>query len=680
MGRTKLSLLFLFVLVTTSLFAQQYDVLIRNGRVVDGSGNPWTYADVGVVGDRVAFVGHAGPGVTAKRTIDATGLIVAPGFIDMLGQSEFNLLVDKQAVSKLTQGVTTEITGEGESIAPTNDALNAEHADVLQHYKVTADWRSLEEYFQRLAKQGSGINLGTYVGAAQVRRLVIGSADRPPTPAELKDMEIAVDDAMSEGAMGVSSALIYAPGSYAKTEELIALAKVAAAKGGVYASHIRNEGDSESDALNEAFRIGREAHIPVQIFHLKASGKQNWGKMPQVIEAIEQARASGIDVTANQYPYTASATSLGALIPPKYHEGGTDAFVTRLKEPAIRTQIRKELEGTSGSFENMWRGTGGPSGVMVVSVLNPEFRKFEGKTVAQIAQMENKDPLDAALDLVVADRDNVGAVYFSMSEDDVKLAMRQPWVSVGTDYGEVSPTGPLSESKSHPRAYGSFARILGKYVREEHNLRLEDAIRKFTSLPAQQVKLENRGLLRPGYFADITIFDPAKVKDVATFDDPNRTSVGFEYVFVNGVLALEHDKVTGQMGGRPLRGPGYGMRDHVPEGQAPHGKVQGAVTDDSGYPLPRTKVTVSDAQGNVIDTATSKKDGRYEFALEQSCSKCALIAERMGFGSQSRSGINYNGSNSRWFSFAFSFQPRNASNCESSGCASETNSPDNASN
>ena len=308
MAQIKLALLVLCALFTAPLLAQQYDVLIRNGRVVDGSGNPWTYADVGIIGDRVAFVGHAGAGVTAKRTIDATGLIVAPGFIDLLGQSEFNLLVDKQAVSKLTQGVTTEITGEGESIAPTNDALNAEHADVLEHYHVNADWRSLEEYFQRLTKQGSGINLGTYVGAAQVRRLVIGTSDREPTPAELKDMEIAVDDAMSDGAMGVSSALIYAPGSYAKTEELIALAKAAAAKGGVYASHIRNEGDSEIDALNEAFRIGREANIPVQIFHLKVSGKQNWGRMPQVVDAIEQARASGIDVTANQYPYIASAT------------------------------------------------------------------------------------------------------------------------------------------------------------------------------------------------------------------------------------------------------------------------------------------------------------------------------------------------------------------------------------
>ena len=651
MARISLSWLFLLLLSASGASAQQYDVLIRNGRVIDGAGNPWTYADVGIVADRIAFIGHAAPTVTARRTIDATGLVVAPGFIDMLGQSEFNLLVDKQAVSKLTQGVTTEITGEGDSIAPTNDALNAETADVYQHFKITPDWRSLEEYFQRLAKQGSGINLGTYVGAAQVRRLVIGTADRAPTPAELKDMEIAVDDAMSDGAMGVSSALIYAPGSYAKTDELIALAKVAAAKGGVYASHIRNEGDSEFDALNEAFRVGREANIPVQIFHLKVSGQQNWGKMPQVIAAIDQARASGIDVTANQYPYIASATSLGAIVPPKYHEGGADAFVARLKDPTTRAQIRQDLEGTSGSFENMWRGTGGPTGVMVVSVLNPQYRKFEGKTIAQIAQMENKDPLDVALDLVAADRDNVGAVYFSMSEPDVKLAMQQPWVSVGTDYGEVSPTGPLGESKSHPRAYGSFARILGKYVRDEHVISMEDAIRKFSSLPAQQVKLENRGLLRPGYFADVTIFNPATVKDIATFEDPNRTSTGFEYVFVNGVLALEHDNVTGQMGGRPLRGPGYSMRDYFPDGLSPRGKLQGMVTDEGGYPVPRSTVTLTDASGKVLGTANIKKDGRYEIVLEQPCHACSLKVERAGFAPQTRAAINYNGSNSLWFGF-----------------------------
>ena len=652
MLRNRAFLFLFFFACTTSLFAQQYDVLIRNGRVVDGSGNPWIHADVGIIGDRIAFVGKADPNVTAKRTIDATGLIVAPGFIDMLGQSEVNLLIDKQAVSKLTQGITTEITGEGDSVAPTNEKLDQEHADYFQHFHLTPDWESLEEYFQRLTKQGSGINLATYVGAAQVRHMVIGTTDRAPRADELKQMEIMVDDAMSDGAMGVSTALIYSPGSYAKTDELIALAKVAAKKGGIYASHIRNEGDAEMDALNEAFRIGREANIPVEIFHLKVAGRQNWGKMPQVIAAIEQARASGVDVTADQYPYTGAATSLGAVIPAKYHAGGPDEFVKRLIDPAVREQIRKDIASSDSSFENLWKGSGGADGVLVISVLNPELRKYEGKTVAQIAKMDSKDPLDALMDLVIADRDNTGAVYFLMSEDDVKLAMRQPWVSVGTDYGAANPTGPLGESKSHPRAYGSFARILGKYVREEHNLRLEDAIRKFTSLAAQREKLDHRGLLRTDYFADITIFDPEKVRDTATFDDPNRPSVGFGYVFVNGVLALEHDKVTGQLGGRPLRGPGYIMRDYVPEGLPVRGKVQGVVTDEAGWPLPRATVTLSDASGKVVATATSKKDGRYEFALDKPCEGCSVKAERMGFGTQQKSGVDYNGSNSLWFSFA----------------------------
>jgi dihydroorotase/N-acyl-D-amino-acid deacylase len=465
-------------------------------------------------------------------------------------------------------------------------------------------------------------------------------------------MEIAVDDAMSDGAMGVSTSLIYAPGNYATTDELIALAKVAAAKGGVYASHMRSEGDAEFDALNEAFRIGREANIPVQIFHLKVAGKQNWGNMPKVIAAIEAARASGIDVTANQYPYVAGGTSLGALVPPKYHDGGTDAFVARLKDPAARAQIHSELQGKGVGFENLWLSAGGDGGgILIADVLNPDLKKYEGKTVAQIAQTQSKDPLDTALDLVIADRDNVGAVYFMMSEDEVKLALKQPWVSVGTDHPAVNTTGPLSEGKAHPRGYGSFARILAKYVRDEHVITLEDAIRKFSSLAAQQVKLEDRGLVRPGYFADITIFDPAKVRDVATFEDPNRTSVGFEYVFVNGVLSLEHDKVTGQLGGRPLRGPGYSMRDYVPDGLPPRGKVQGVVTDEAGYPLPRATVTLTDASGKVLGTANIRKDGRFEIVLEQPCHACALKAERAGFIAQSHAGINYNGSNSLWFSF-----------------------------
>ena len=534
-----------------------YDVLIRNGRVVDGTGNPWFAADVGIVGDKVVFVGRAPAGASAKQTIDASGLIVAPGFIDMLGQSEVALLIDKRGFSKITQGVTTEITGEGGSIAPQNQKTIAPQKDFLQHYHLNVDWTDLDGYFRRLQQQGSALNLGTYIGAAQLREYVIGDEDRSPTAAELQQMQQLMDTGMKQGAMGVSSALIYAPGNYAKTDELIALAKVASHYGGVYASHMRNEGDMEPQALDEAFRIGREANIPVEIFHLKVSGRQNWGKMKDVVAAIEHARRSGIDVTADQYPYLAGATSLGATIPPKYHNGGTDAFIARLKDPATRKQIRADLESTApAAFENFWHGAG-PQGILVASVLSPQLKQYEGKYISQIAQMQNKDPLDALMDLVVADHDNTGAIYFIIGEDDMKLAMKQPWVSVGTDHGEVAPDGPLSEGKAHPRGYGSFPRILGKYVREQHVLTLEDAIRKFTSLPAQREKLHQRGEVKPGYFADITIFDPQKVNDLATYENPAQQSVGIEYVLVNGVVELEHGKLTGQLGGRPLRGPGY---------------------------------------------------------------------------------------------------------------------------
>src|SRR6266487_3033723 len=528
------------LLSSSSVFGQQYGILIRNGRVVDGMGNPWVYADVGVTGDRISLVGRAAANATAKQVIDAKGLIVPPGFIDMLEQSEWNLLIDKQALSKLTQGITTGITGEGGSIAPQNDEALADRRDFLEHYHLAVDWRDLDGYFRRLEKQGAGINLGTYVGATQVRRCVMGSADRAPTAEELARMEQLVEQAMRQGAMGVSTSLIYAPAFYAKTEELIALAKVASKYGGIYASHIRNEGDHEMEALDEAFRIGRE------------------GKMPNVIAAIEAARASGLDVTANQYSYTASGTSLGATIPPKYHEDGSTAFVTRLQNPQVRAAIRQELAGVGGSIENMWRGTGGPQGILVASVLDPMLKHYEGKTIAQIAADEHKDPLDALMDLVVAGKDHVGAVYFTMSEEDVKFAMQQPFVSVGTDAGAVNVQGPLSESKVHPRAYGTFPRILGRYVRDQRLLTLEQAIRKFTSLPAQRMGLRDRGTLRTGAFADITIFDPATVNDMATFENPHRPSVGIEYVIVNGVVSLEGGKVTGRLAGRPLRGPGYG--------------------------------------------------------------------------------------------------------------------------
>jgi len=655
--KTLLPVLLLFSsLLAASLAAQEphYDLLILHGKVADGTGNAWYYADVGIIGDRIAFLGKAGPNVRAKHVIDARGLVVAPGFIDMLGQSETTILIDPKAVSKVTQGITTEITGEGGSIAPQNDFTIAEAKDYLEHFKLTVDWRTLDEYFQRLEKQGAGVNLATHVGATQVRMVVLGMENRKPTPDELKQMVEYVEEAMLHGALGVSSSLIYAPASYADTDELIALAEAAAKHGGIYTTHIRNEGDTQMQALEEAFRIGREANIPVEIWHLKVSGRQNWGKMREVLAKIQQARDSGLDVTADQYPYVAAATSLGATIPPKFHAGGQEAFVTRLKDPKVRRQIRAELTGPAGQDENMWRGTGGPDGIMVVSVLNPELKKFEGRTVAQIAKEWNKEPLDALMDFVIADRDNTGAVYFSMSEEDVRLAMQQPWVSIDTDYSALNHTGPLGESKSHPRAWGTFPRVLGKYVREEKVLRLEDAIRKMTSLPAQRMKLVQRGLLRPDYFADITIFDPEKVIDVATFEDPNRPAVGIQWVLVNGVVALENGKVTGKLGGRPLRGPAYtGGDSSLP----PRGKLQGVVTDENGWPLGRALVSVVDANNKVVGSVQTRYLGRYEIPLDQPCAQCTIRVERLGFEPQQRTGVDYNGANSLWFSFAMQRKP-----------------------
>lgn len=647
------------LLLSSSLLAQQtYDVLIRNGRVIDGSGNPWVKADVGIIGDRIAFIGTVDPQVSAKKTIDAKGLVVSPGFIDMLGQSETYLLIDKQAVSKITQGVTTEVTGEGGSIAPLNERLVNEAKPFTEHFKLSLDWKTLDEYFRRLEKQGAGVNLATFVGATQVRQVVIGDDDRPPTPDELKLMKEMVDDAMSDGAVGVSTSLIYAPAFYAKTEELIELAKVASAKGGVYASHMRNESDHEMAAIDEALRIGKEANIPVEIFHIKVAGKQNWGKMKDVVAKIEQARAQGIDITADQYPYPAGATSLGASIPPKYHDGGTQKFIARLKDPEVRKQIKADLARTDDTdFEKLYLGSGGADGVLILSVLNPELKQYEGKTVAQVAKMQGKDPVDALMDMVIADQDNVGAAYFMIGEEDIKTALKQPWVSVGTDHPAVSPMGPLSESKAHPRAYGSFTRILGKYVRDDKVLGLEDAIRKFTSLAAQRVHLENRGLLKPDYYADITIFDPNTVTDVATFEDPNRVSKGIQYVVVNGVVEIDSGKITGDLGGRPLRGPGYANRGVAPEGLRPKGKIQGVLTSDDGYALPRATVTLIDASGKTVATAPTRREGRYELTYESPCHDCMLRAQRPGFTKQEKK-IDYNGANPLWFSFALTPQKR----------------------
>ena len=420
---------------------EAYDIVIMNGRIVDGSGNPWFYGDVAIHGDRIVKVGHLGA-TRAKRRIDARGLMVAPGFIDMLGQSEINLLIDPRAESKIYQGITTEITGEGGSIAPLTDYILQEMEPGLKHFNIKVDWRTLDEYFKRIERTKSAINIATYVGATQVRQAVLQDENRAPTAAELEEMKRLVAQAMQDGAVGISTSLVYAPAFYAKTEELIELAKVASRYGGVYASHLRNESNSIMQALDEAILIGKEANIPVEIFHLKMAGKPNWGKMGEVLKKIEEARAQGLDITADQYPYIAGGTSLGASIPPWAHEGGTAKFVERLKDPATREKLKQEMRTDTTSWENFFFLAGNGEGIMVASVLHRSLAKYEGKRVSEVAKMMGKsDEIDALFDLVIADNAQTGAIYFLMNEDDVKLAMKKPWVSVGVDHGAVHHDG-----------------------------------------------------------------------------------------------------------------------------------------------------------------------------------------------------------------------------------------------
>ncbi|HEX2597563.1 MAG TPA: D-aminoacylase, partial [Terriglobales bacterium] len=535
-----------------------YDVIIKNGRIIDGSGNPWVSGDVAIKGDRIAAIGNLGD-AKAERTIDATGMVVSPGFIDTLGQSEFPLLIDNRSLSKLSQGITTEITGEGASIAPQNELTLAALKPFLDQYHVKVDWTTLDGYFQTLTKVGTPLNIGTYVGAAQVREAVVGDADRAPTAEELEKMKRLVEQTMKDGAFGVSTALIYPPGHYAKTEELIELAKVASQYGGLYASHMRSEGQSEVQALEEALRIGREAHLPVQIFHLKVSGKTRWGSMPKIVNMIQTARDSGQDVTANMYPYVAGGTALASSLPPWVADGGTEKLLERLRQPQVRARIKQEISaGDHANWENLYFDSGGPGGVLVSGIENPELKKkFDGKTVAEIAKLQNKAPLDALMDLVIDDKAQSGALYFIANENDLRYGLKQPWTSIGLDASEESLDGPLFEEHSHPRAFGSMPRFLGYYSRDLHLLPLEQAIRKITSLPAQRERLRGRGLLKAGYFADITVFDPANIRDRATYENSTALSEGIKYVFVNGQLEYGDGRLTGVKAGRPLRGPGW---------------------------------------------------------------------------------------------------------------------------
>jgi N-acyl-D-amino-acid deacylase len=552
-----LALLTVVHLPAWSLAADGYDLVIANGRIIDGTGSPWYSGDLAIRDGHIAAIGNL-KSVKAKRIIDAQGMVVAPGFIDMLGQSEMTILVAPQLPSKIFQGITTEITGEGESVAPLNEAMIKENQAGFDHYGIKPDWRTLAEYFARLQRQGMGINLGTYVGATSIREMVIGYDDRAPTAAELSQMQALVVQAMTQGALGLSTALEYPPAPYARTEELISLAQAAARYGGIYATHMRSEGDAEMTALDETFRIGAEAHIPIEIFHLKVSGKANWGKGGQVIEHIEAARARGLDVAADTYAYTAWQNSFSAFIPPWAHDGGSDKLIARLQDPATRARIRKDMLTPSVKWDNEWLEIKGPQDILITSVTNKDLLGLQGKRMSEIAEQWHEDPIDAICDLLIKDRAGTGVAVFGMKEPDVRLILRQPWVAIDNDASGASPEGILGTEHPHPRAYGTFPRILRKYVREEHQLTLEDAIRKFTALPAQREHLADRGVLKQGMWADVVVFDPEEIHDVATYEDPNHLSVGMRYVLVNGVPVIDQGKLTGALPGRVLLGPGFG--------------------------------------------------------------------------------------------------------------------------
>jgi N-acyl-D-amino-acid deacylase len=533
-----------------------FDLIIAGGHVIDGTGSPWYMADVGIREGRIAAIGNL-RSAQAKRRIDAAGKVVAPGFIDMLGQSEFTILVDPRLPSKIYQGITTEITGEGNSAGPMTGQARVEAGPILEHYGLKADWQTLGEYFARLERQGIGINLASYVGATTVRKVVIGSENRPPTAAELERMQALVREAMEQGAVGVSTALEYAPAPYAATEELIALASAAAPYGGIYATHMRSEGDGMAAALDETFRIAREAHIPAEIWHLKVAGKKNWGHMPDMIKRIEAARASGLDITADTYAYTAWFNDMSAFVPPWAHDGGNEKMLERLRTPATRARIAKDIETPSTAWDNEWDEVPGPESILVGVVKNPALRSWQGQTLAAIAKSRGKEPIETLLDILVEDNGFTQCAVFGMQEDDVALALAQPWMSINNDSSGTSPEGLLGEEHPHPRAYGAFPRILRKYVREEHRLNLEEAIRKFTALPAQRMRLTDRGALKRGLWADVVVFDAAAIADRSTFSAPNELAVGMRWVLVNGVPVIADGQMTGAKPGQVLRGPGY---------------------------------------------------------------------------------------------------------------------------
>jgi len=545
---------FMLSALLTAACAPRYDVVIRHGTIYDGSGNDPLVGDLAIEGDTIAAVGA----VTGRGRveIDASGLAVSPGFINMLSHSEETLIQDPRSQGEIRQGVTLEVFGEG-SMGPLSDVMKQEALEQQGDIKYPIEWTTLGEYFDFLERRGIATNVASFVGASTARVHVIGYQNRAPTPAELDRMKELVARAMDEGALGVTTALIYTPATFAKTDELIALAKVAAEAGGSYAAHIRSEGDRFLEAIDETIRIASEAGLPAEIYHLKAAGNANWPKMDRAIQKIDSARAAGFRITADMYTYTAGATGLDAAMPPWVQEGGLQAWIGRLKDPAIRRQVAREMRTASSQWENLYLGAGSPDQVLLLGFKTDSLKPLIGKTLSEVARARGKSPEETAMDLVIQDGTRVDVAYFLMSEENIEKQIAKPWVSFGSDAGSQAPEGPFLKSNPHPRAYGNFARLLGKYVRDKRVISLQEAIRRLTTLPAENLRLQRRGALTPGYYADVVVFDAAKIQDHATFEQPHQYATGVLHVFVNGGHVLKDGEHTGALPGRIVRGPGW---------------------------------------------------------------------------------------------------------------------------
>ena len=553
----------LFILLAVAILIsscqkQKFDLIIRGGTVYDGSGKPGRVTDVGINADTVAFMGDLSNAESEKQ-IDASGLAVAPGFINMMSHAEVSLLIDGNSQADIRQGITLEVLGES-SMGPLNDKMKQDWKDQMKRnpdWQFDIDWTTLGEYLESLQRRGISPNVASFVGANTVRIHELGYANRAPDAEELERMKALIKQAMEEGAMGTTTALIYAPDNYATTEELIELSKVAAPYGGMYISHMRSEGNNILNAVDETIRIAREANLPAEIYHLKMGGKQNWGKLDSVIAKIDKANNSGLRITADMYTYTAGATGLDATMPPWVQEGGIKEWIKRLKNPAIRKKVLQEMRTPTDTWENLLLNAGDPERVLLLGFTNDSLKQYTGKTLGEVAKIYGKSPEETAMDLVITDSTRVETAYFLMNEENIKRQIALPYVSFGSDAGSPTAAGMFLKYKDHPRAYGNFSRLLGKYVRDEKVIPLEEAIRKLTSLPAINLKIQKRGQLAPGYYADLTIFDPAKIQDHATFENPHQYSTGMVHVFVNGTQVLADGEHTGAKPGKVVRGPGW---------------------------------------------------------------------------------------------------------------------------